>query len=108
MSSWLHELSGLVSAAVGEIPAVHGEIRIRSSEAVAGIELATGAITSGESASSELQADERVLRDLLSGKLSLQSVFRSGQAILTGEPEPFLFLAMLLEHQRSQDRALYS
>lgn len=100
-SDWLHELSGLVTAAASSVPVFHSEIRVRCGDRVSGIELGTGKISGGEKAVSEICADEASLERLVKGELSLQAAFRSGKISLTGDPEPFLRLAMILEKQRS-------
>jgi len=100
-SGWLHELSGLVAAAASTFPAFHSEIRVRCGDRVNGIELGTGKISAGERAVSEICADEVSLERLVKGELSLQAAFRSGKIALTGDPEPFLQLAMILDKQRS-------
>ena len=100
-SDWLHELSGLITAAAGAFPGIRSEIRVRCGDQVSGIELGTGKISAGERAVSEICADRASLESLVRGELSLQAAFRTGKIALTGDPEPFLQLAMLLERQRS-------
>ena len=101
MSNWLHQLSGLVATAVGTIPVVRGEIRLCCGDATAGLSLASGDLTTGQDAGSELRADEKTMQELLRGDISLQAAYRAGRVVLTGDPEPFLFLAMILEQQRA-------
>jgi hypothetical protein len=106
-SSWFHELSGLVAASASMSPGIHSEIRFRSGDFVGGIDLGSGAISTGEKALSEISGDESVFNSLLQGEISLQGAFRSGRIVLSGDPEPFLYLAMILERQRSAALATY-
>jgi hypothetical protein len=100
-TDWLHELSGLITAAQGAFPGIRSEIRVRCGDQVSGIELGTGRISAGEKAASEICADKASLESLVRGELSLQSAFRTGKVALTGDPEPFLQLAMILDRQHS-------
>ncbi|MFN4895639.1 MAG: SCP2 sterol-binding domain-containing protein [Pseudomonadota bacterium] len=96
-NSWLHELSGLISASGATRPGVLCEIRVRCGEVVSGIDLSTGQISSGVNATSEVSGDEQSLQRLVRGETTLQSAFRSGAIHLNGDPEPFLRLAMILD-----------
>lgn len=98
--SWLHELSGLIRASESSVPPVCCEIRVRCGDVVGGVDLATGKISAGDGAASELRGDEASLQRLVRGEITLQAAFRSGKIELSGEPEPFLRLAMLLERSR--------
>jgi hypothetical protein len=102
-SSWLHALSGLISAAGGSVPGAHCEIRVRCGEVTGGIDLATGSLSTGVNASSEVRGDEAALMALVRGEVTLQAAFREGTINLTGEPEPFLRLAMILDTARQTE-----
>lgn len=101
--SWLYELSGLIAASGGALPGTHCEVRVRCGDSVNGVDLITGALSSGDCARSELLANETALQSLVRGEVTLQSAFRSGAVELSGDPEPFLRLAMILERARVVD-----
>ncbi len=94
---WLHELSGLVAAGAGAIPGDQCEIRVRCGDSAAGINLATGGISTGVRANSEILGDESSLTALVRGEVTLQAAFREGIVTLSGDPEPFLRLSMILD-----------
>lgn len=96
---WLYELSGLVASSADEVPGLRGEIRIKCGALARGIELSTGALSSGEGAHAEIKGDEASLSALVRGEISLQSAFRSGTLELSGQPELFLRLSMILDKQ---------
>lgn len=102
---WLHELSGLISAAAGAIPGTQCEIRVRCGDFTGGIDLATGSLSAGVNASSEIRGDEASLLALARGQVTLQAAFREGIINLTGDPEPFLRLAMILDRARKTEPA---
>lgn len=104
--SWLHELSGLISAAAGTIPGTQCEIRVRCGDFAGGIDLATGGLSTGANASSEVRGDEGTLTALVRGEVTLQSAFSEGIINLTGAPEPFLRLAMILDRARQAESVL--
>jgi hypothetical protein len=106
-SSWLHELSGLIAAAAGAVPGAQCEIRVRCGDFTGGVDLATGSLSTGVDASAELRGDEGTLCALVRGEFTLQSAFREGIISLTGDPEPFLRLAMLLDRARQPAAVLY-
>jgi hypothetical protein len=99
--SWLHELSGLIRASQSAVSPIHCEIRVRCGDVVHGIDLASGSISAGDTAASELRGDEASLQSLVRGETTLQAAFRSGKIELNGEPEPFLRLAILLDRSRA-------
>jgi hypothetical protein len=103
--SWLYELSGLVASSAYEVPGLKGEIRIKCGALVHGIELGTGALSSGEGADAEITGDEASLSALVRGEISLQSAFRSGALELSGQPELFLRLSMILD-KRSNSQSV--
>ncbi len=100
--SWLYELSGLVASSAYEVPGLKGEIRIKCGELARGIELGTGALSSGDAAVAEMKGDEASLSALVRGEISLQSAFRSGALELTGQPELFLRLSMILDRRSNE------
>jgi hypothetical protein len=104
-NAWLHELSGLIAASGGSLPGTPCEVRVRCGDSVNGVDLITGALSSGDGARSELFANEGALQSLVRGEVTLQWAFRSGAIELSGEPEPFLRLAMILERARMVDAA---
>jgi hypothetical protein len=97
---WLHDLSGLIAAAQGPVPGTQCEIRVRCGDSTSGIDLATGSLSSGRQARSEICGDEATLRSLVRGDVTLQGAFREGAIALSGDPEPFLLLAMILDRAR--------
>jgi hypothetical protein len=101
--SWLHELSGLIGAAASMSVGPNLEIRFRCGDAVYGIDLASGSVSGGERAASELCGDEEIMNSLVRGEVTLQAAFRSGRVVLTGDPEPFLRLAIVLDRARAAD-----
>lgn len=106
IGSWLHELSGLIASAGGSIPGGQCEIRVRCGDSAAGIDLATGGLSTGVQANSEICGDESSLIALVRGEVTLQSAFREGIIALTGEPEPFLRLAIILDRTRHPEGAM--
>ena len=104
--SWLHELSGLIRSSDSDISPIHCEIRVRCGDVVNGIDLASGSISAGDTATSELSGDEASLQSLVRGEITLQAAFRSGMIHLTGAPEPFLRLAILLDRSRPSGELL--
>jgi hypothetical protein len=88
---------------MGAIPGATCEIRVRCGDFTGGIDLATGSLTSGVNANSEMQSNEAALVALVRGELTLQAAFAEGVINLTGEPEPFLRLAMILDRASQHD-----
>jgi hypothetical protein len=50
-----------------------------------------------------MQSNEAALVALVRGELTLQAAFAEGVINLTGEPEPFLRLAMILDRASQHD-----
>ncbi len=72
-------------------------MRFQVGDTKLGLDLSSGEITDGSKASSEIVANEETLGRIVQGKETLQSAFRQGHVSLSGDPEPFLRLAMVLD-----------
>jgi hypothetical protein len=97
VKTWIKELSSVVAASVVANSAGLGEVRFKVGDTQIGLDLSSGEITEGSKASSEIVASEETLGRIVQGKETLQSAFRQGHISLTGDPEPFLRLAMVLD-----------
>ncbi len=74
-----------------------GEIKFRVGVQEVGLNLTTGEITDGSNACAELACSDEMLERIVRGIDTLQSAFRQGKILLTGDPEPFLRLAIVLD-----------
>ncbi len=92
---WIHELSGLIAAA--NINGPNCELRLRFDSHTCGVNLANGDLSTGDSAVSEVAGSEAELEAIVKGETTLQAAYRSGLVNLSGDPEPFLRLAMVLD-----------
>lgn len=95
--SWLKELSSVVAALPKDDSPDLGEVRFRIGDTQIGLDLSSGEITDGSKAGSEISGSEETLERIVQGKETLQSAFRQGHISLSGNPEPFLRLAMVLD-----------
>jgi hypothetical protein len=93
--AWVFDLSGLIVSAGNEAPAL--EVLFRGEGFLCGINIATGEVTSGERAVSQITGKDELFRRLIRGEVTLQSAYRAGSIQLTGDPEPFLRLSMVLD-----------
>jgi hypothetical protein len=93
--AWVFDLSGLIVSAGNDAPAL--EVLFRGESFLCGINIATGEVTSGERAASQITATDDVFKRLVSCEVTLQSSYRAGSIQLSGDPEPFLRLAMVLD-----------
>jgi hypothetical protein len=98
---WVQELSAVVVSSLEQRPAAPSEIRFSIGEKSCGLDLSTGAITDGARASSEILGSEVAFEQIMSGRETLQSAYRAGAITLSGDPEHFLRLAMVLERLAS-------
>ncbi len=94
---WVNELSSVIAASATQRPPGRCEIRFRVDQHTFGIDLASGTVTDGTLASSEIAGDEYTFGRIMSGQETLQSAYRGGAITLSGDPEPFLRLAMALD-----------
>jgi hypothetical protein len=97
VKEWIKELSSVVAASGVADSAGHGEVRFKVGDTQVGLDLSSGEITEGSKASSEIVASEDALERIVCGKETLQAAFRQGHISLSGDPEPFLRLAMVLD-----------
>jgi len=97
VTSWIKELSSVVAASLKSDSVRLGEVRFRVGDAQVGLDLSSGEITDGSKASSEIAGSEETIEKIVQGKETLQSAFRQGHISLSGDPEPFLRLAMVLD-----------
>jgi hypothetical protein len=94
---WVNELSAVIVSSSEQRPATRCEIRFQVGDRSFGLDLATGAVTDGSRASSEIAGSEQTFEQIIAGQETLQSAYRAGALVLSGDPEPFLRLAILLE-----------
>ena len=74
-----------------------GEIRFLVGSSQVGLNLSSGEITDGSAARAEIVCNEDILGRIVRGVETLQSAFRQGRVSLSGDPEPFLRLAIVLD-----------
>jgi hypothetical protein len=95
--SWIKELSSVIAASLRRDSVGLGEVRFLVGDTQVGLDLSSGEITDGSNASSEIVGSEETLARIVQGKETLQAAFRQGHISLSGDPEPFLRLAMVLD-----------
>jgi hypothetical protein len=95
--SWVNELSAAIASSGRQRPATRCEIRFRVGSQTFGLDVATGAVTDGLGATSEIAGEEEAFNAIMCGDETLQSAYRAGAIHLSGDPEPFLRLAMLID-----------
>lgn len=95
--SWLYELSAAIAASVELKDLPPCEVAFSSKHETVGIDLATGAITTGAAARCAVIGNESVFEDLVSGATTLQKAYLSGDVQLSGQPENLLRLALVFD-----------
>jgi hypothetical protein len=102
VATWVSQLSAVIAAL--NIPRVgpRCEVRFKIGVRTFGLDLVSGELTDGTEASSEILGDESVLSLIMMGQETLQSAYRSGLIQLSGDPEPFLRLSVVLDRCRAQ------
>jgi hypothetical protein len=93
--SWIFDLSGLIASSAQDAPAL--EVALRSEDALFGINIATGEVTSGEQAVSQIRGSEATFKSLVKGELTLQAAYTAGSIELSGDPEALLRLSIVLQ-----------
>ena len=96
-SSWLEELRSVVMSSKHSHAFPRCEVRFRVDGHQFGLDLASGDATDGSAASSELSGSDEIFERIVSGQDTLQAAYRPGRVTLTGDPEPFLRLSVLLD-----------
>lgn len=94
---WTHQLFGIINARSPHVVEPGCTVRFSTESGTFGVDLATGEVNSGEDAKSEVVASDEVLTRIINRELSLQIAYKEQAVTLSGEPEPFLRLAMVLD-----------
>lgn len=98
---WTHQLFGIINARARQPVEPGCTVRFSTESGTFGVDLSTGEVSSGEDAKSEVVASDEVLTRIINRELSLQIAYKEQAITLSGEPEPFLRLAMVLDSNRA-------
>ena len=99
--SWADFLCGIVraDARYREWPRI--EVVFVGRATKVGIDIFSGAITTGDTGTCFIRADEAILESIACGETTLQSAHNAGRAELAGDPAHLLRLALLFDEARS-------
>ena len=100
--SWVSELSAVIAATHMQRTGPRCEVRFKVGSHTFGLDLVSGELTDGVSASSEIVGDEPIFDLIMAGRETLQSAYRSGLITLSGDPEPFLRLSIAIDRCQQQ------
>jgi len=94
---WIAELAAVSASSpqLSELGAL--EVGFEVAGVKRGLELSVGRVTDGSSAVCWLTGSNQVFSELVSGEVTLQHAYVTGQIQLSGEPEGFLRFALLLD-----------
>jgi hypothetical protein len=96
-AQWTHQLFGRISAQPHRVAEPGCTIKFLTESGTFCIDLATGEMASDIDAQSKLVGSDEVLTKIVNQELSLQVAYKEKSITLSGEPEPFLRLAMVLD-----------